>query len=143
MRLLLITCFFALRALAADDSLRDWKRHPGVEEEFTNSKCVFVGKVVSRRIVDKDGFIQGTFYIVRVEELLKGSPPVELEIYDENSSGRFPMHAGRRYLLFAYEGTFENVEGLRLAINNCGNSGIVSHTMKELTIVRELRKPHD
>lgn len=62
MRLLLIVCFFALRALAADDPLGDWKRHPGVEEEFTNSKCVFVGKVVSsRQVMDKDGFIQGTF----------------------------------------------------------------------------------
>src|SRR5262245_1157227 len=115
MRLLLIIYFFALRAAAAEDT-RHWKRHPGVAEEFTNSKCVFVGKAVSsRQITDKDGFIQGTFYVVQVEELLKGSPPENVEIYDENTSGRFPMRVGQEYLLFAYEGTFEGVEGLRLA----------------------------
>jgi hypothetical protein len=141
MRLLLIICFFTLRALAADDPLGDWKRHPGVEEEFTNSKCVFVGKVISsRQIMDKDGFIQGTFYVVRVEELLKGSPLRDVEIYDENSSGRFPMKVGWKYLLFAYEGAFEGVNGLRLAIDNCGNSGTLGKLKKELTKVRELKK---
>ena len=66
MRLLLLICFFALLALGDDDPLRDWKRHLGVEEEFTNSKCVFVGTVASsKQIIDRDGFIQGTFYVVR------------------------------------------------------------------------------
>ena len=141
MRLLLIICFFALSALAADDALRDWRRRLGVEEEYTNSKCVFVGKVVSsKRIMDKDGSIQGTLYVVRVEELLKGSPPEDVQIYDENSSGRFPMRASRKYLLFAYEDTFEGVAGFCLAINNCGNSGTLSRAKKELVMVGELKK---
>src|SRR5882762_9783515 len=88
----------------------------------------------------QDGFIQGTFYVVRIEELLKGNSLENVEIYDENSSGRFPMRVGRRYLLFAYEGAFEGVEGLRLAINNCGNSGTLRQVRKQLTIVRELKK---
>ena len=141
MRLLVIIYFLALSSLAADDLSRDWKRHLGVEEEFANSKCVFVGKVISsRQIMDKDGFIQGTFYVVQVAELLRGSPLKEVEICDENSSGRFPMRVGRRYLLFAYEATFEGVEGLRLAISNCGNSGILKQAKKELAMVRKLKK---
>jgi len=141
MRLLVVIYFWALSSLAADDLSRDWKRHLGVEEEFTNSKCVFVGKVIStRQIVDKDGFIQGTFYVVRVSGLLRGNPLKEVEIYDENSSGRFPMRVGRRYLLFAYEATFEGVEGLRLTISSCGNSGTLEQAKKELAMVRKLKK---
>ncbi len=90
--------------------------------------------------MDKDGFIQGTFYMVRVEELLKGSRFGDVEIYDENSSGRFPLEVGGTYLLFAYEGAFEGLQGLRLAINNCGNSGTLSQTRNELKMVRELKK---
>jgi len=87
MRLLAIICCLALNSLAADDLLLDWKQPLGVEEEFASSKCVFVGKIGnSRQVMDKDGFIQGTFYLVRVEELLKGGPLKEVEIYDENSS---------------------------------------------------------
>ncbi len=132
---------FLLLTCGGCDSLRDWKRHPGVHEEFTDSKCVFAGRVLSsRQIMDKDGFIQGTFYVVRVEQLFKGIPLEEVEIYDENSSGRFPMKVGCRYLLFAYEGTFEGVEGLRLAINNYGNSGTMRQARKVLTMLRELKK---
>jgi hypothetical protein len=141
MCLLVIVCFLALSSLAADDLSRDWKRHLGVEEEFANSKCVFVGKVInSRQIMDKEGFIQGTFYVVRIAELLRGSPLKEVEIYDENSSGRFPMRVGKSYLLFAYEATFEGVEGFRLAISNCGNSATLKQAKKELAMVRKLQK---
>jgi hypothetical protein len=141
MRLLTIICFLAVNLLAADDPKWEWKRHPTVEEEFNDSKCVFVGKVVNaRRVLDLDGFIQGTSYTVRVEELLKGSLTKQVEIYDENSSGRFPMRVGVKYLLFAHENHFEGVEGLHLAIDNCGNSGTLRQTRKVLATVRKLKE---
>jgi len=139
MRLLAFICFTAGSVLAADDP-KDWKRHPSVAEEFTNSKCVFVGEVLSsRQILEKDGFIQGTFYIVRIQELLKGRALKNVEIYDENSSGRFPMKAGERYLLFAYEGPFEGIDGPCLAIDRSGNSETLKQAKKTLAIVRKLK----
>jgi hypothetical protein len=137
---LIIVCCLALSGVAADDLPRDWKRHLGLENEFTNSKFVFVGQVVSsKQVIDREGFIQGTFYVVRMEESLKGNPPKAVEIYDENSSGRFQMKKRERYLLFAYEDTFEGA-GLRLAINNCGNSGTLRQIKKRLALLRELKK---
>jgi len=110
-----------------------------VEEEFDSSKCVLVGRVVtSRQILDSDHFIQGTFYTVRVEELLKGGHEKQVEIYDENSSGRFPMRVGGRYILFAYAGAFEGVKGERLAINSSGNSETMKESTKTLARVREI-----
>ncbi|MBI1175811.1 hypothetical protein GC207_00065 [bacterium] len=100
-----------------------------------------MGKVISsKKVKDKDGFIQGTFYKVRVDEILKGSPPREVGIYDENSSGRFPMTVDTQYLLFAYEGTFEGLTGLHLAISSSGNSGMLTQTNKTLEEVRKLGK---
>lgn len=141
MRLLPFIFLLAISAFADDAVPRSWKRHLSVEEEFTNSISVFVGTVVaSRRIVDKDGFIQGTFYKVRVDEALKGTSPATVEMFDENSSGRFPMSAGVRYFLFAYQAPFDGIQGLHLAISNRGNSGMLKNSKRELAIVRELEK---
>jgi hypothetical protein len=130
-----ILAVFALVASAADV---EWKRHLSVEEEFNGSKCVFVGKVVkAKQVLDSDGFIQGTFYTVRVEELLKGNPLKEVEIYDENSSGRFPMKVGVSYFLFAHEDVFEEIQGPHLAINSSGNSATLRQASKTYQTVME------
>jgi hypothetical protein len=42
-----------------------------------------------------------------------------LEIFSENTSGRFPMQLRRRYVLFVYR------EAGRLMVDNCGNSGFI------------------
>src|SRR5688572_26227523 len=121
---LTIIFFVAAFALAASGLGDEWKQHPSVEQEFNTSKCVFVGEVIkATNIVEPGDFIHGTYYTIRVEERLKGSPPREVEIYSENSSGRFPLRIGVRYLVFCFEATFEGIKGSRWAINNCGNSG--------------------
>ena len=128
-------------ALTAAASDREWKRHPSVDEELNSSTCVFVGDVVrARQVLDAGHFIQGTFYTVRVQELLKGNPPKQVEIYDENSSGRFPMRFGVRYILVAYEGVFEGVRGPRLAIDSCGNSGTLKQAGRVLATTRNLKQ---
>lgn len=125
---------------AAAFAQSDWKAHPTVEDELKGSAVAVVGTVVkSRNVSDKDGFVMGTFYSVRVKEVLTGAPSSAVELYSENSSGRFPMKVGIRYLIFAHENSFEGFDGPRLAINNCGNSGTVANSKKALVKVRALK----
>jgi hypothetical protein len=130
----------AVAALVACDSNPRWKRRPRVDQEFNTSSAVLVGKIVEgRNLFDAEGFLLGTVYKVQPVEWLKGSSQNDVQIYDENSSGRFPMKVGEKYLLFAYEGTFEGTEGVRLAINSSGNSAVLDHeAMKSLQTVRKL-----
>src|SRR6185437_2711504 len=114
---------------------------PSVEEEFKSSKGVLAGTMIhSRDILDAEGFVQGTFYSIRVSEVLKGSPGKTVELYSENSSGRFPMKPGTEYLIFAYQGTFEGVNGPRLVMDSCGNSGALKTSKKALATARKLKQ---
>jgi hypothetical protein len=86
------------------------KARPSIGEEFTNSAVVIVGKMISSRgVLESGGFVRGAFYSIRVAEVLKGSLSKTVEVYSENSSGRFPMQIGVSHLVFAYEGVFEGV----------------------------------
>jgi hypothetical protein len=117
--------------------------NPSVKEEFKSSDVIIVGTVVSyTNILDSDGLIRGTFYSIRVSEVLKGSPSKTVELYSENDSGRFPMQIGVSYLLFAYDGVFEGVKESHLAIDSCGNSGTLKQSESKLKMVRELSRPN-
>lgn len=119
--------------------------NPSVKEEFKSSDVVIVGIVIrSTNILDSDGFINGTFYSIRVSEVLKGSPSKTVELYSENDSGRFPMQIGVSYLLFAYDGVFEGAKESHLAIDSCGNSGTLKQSQSEskLKMVRDLARPN-
>lgn len=112
---------------------------PSVEEQFKSSKVVLAGTMIdSRDILDAEGFVQGTFYSIRVSEVLKGSSGKTVELYSENSSGRFPMESGTEYLIFAYQGAFEGINGPRLAVDNCGNSGTLKTSKEAFAIARKL-----
>jgi hypothetical protein len=56
----------------------------------------------------------------------------EAEIFSENSSGRFPMTVGAKYLLLIYA-----AQG-RMHVDYCGNSGLVSERGPELQQVERL-----
>src|SRR5271170_4917467 len=63
--------------------------------EYLRSEAVLVGSVLSERNVpgsDEPDTPGGTFYLVRVLNTLRGTPSRTVEIFSENSSGRFPMH---------------------------------------------------
>ena len=81
-----------------------------------------------------------TFYSVKVAQALKGSPSKTVELYSENSSGRFPMQIGEQYLVFADYGVFEGIRGRKLAINNCGNSAPLAKAQKALAVLHALTK---
>ena len=67
------------------------------------SHAVFIGVVLGERLVPaKSENLDGTVYTVKIEELLRGSVPPRVEVFSENSSGRFPMTKGRKYLLFVH-----------------------------------------
>jgi hypothetical protein len=118
-----------------------WKSQPAVEAEFKSSIWVVVGCVTHSETVSEDGdFIRGTFFTVRIAEVLKGAPPELIELYSENSSGRFPMEIGEPYLLFLSDQSFAGIHGLRLAVDSAGNSNRVGVATRALDVARVLRK---
>jgi hypothetical protein len=120
-----------------------WKARPSVEEEFKGSAVVIVGKVINAKDVpDAGAFIKGTFYTIRVTGVLKGSPSKSVELYSENSSGRFPMKVGASHLIFAHEAVFEGIEGQRLTIDASGNSGTVKRSKKALARAKQSAATH-
>jgi hypothetical protein len=118
----------------------DWY-HPDVKTEFRESDVVCVGRLIStQNVVDKDGFISGTFYSVRVEEDLKRAPGSTVRLYCDNDSGRFEINPGQDYLIFAFvNATFDGVVGPHLTINDGGNYGALNKTRVTLEAVRKLR----
>jgi hypothetical protein len=110
------------------------KASPSVRDEYRASDAVVVGTVIRATHVPLSrDYLEGTTYLVRVDETLKGKPPARIPLFSENSSARFPMRVGTKYLLFV-----DNLE--RSAIDNCGNSGAVSKRAKALALVRRLHR---
>ena len=93
MKLLLIAIsFFLISTIATAACLKDY---PSVAEEYTESKSVFIGKVVEIIAVAESGnYYDGQNCTVQVQEVFKGNPTKLITIFIENSSGRFPMVRG-------------------------------------------------
>ena len=108
-----------------------------VEREFERSSDVLLAKVVSERRVsdpeDPEGFA-ATVYTVKAKQWFRGNVRRTLEVFSENSSGRFPMERGQTYLLFL------SPDGAQLSADNCGNSGLVSEKQQALSVVRGLAR---
>jgi hypothetical protein len=104
---------------------------PAIEKEFTKSQSVFIGKVMSESPTPESGkYFEGQNYDVKVREVFKGKPPKSLQMFSENSSGRFPMVVGKNYVLFVY---YDD----RCQVDGCGNSGLVSERQR---IIKKLRR---
>ena len=110
------------------------RTRPTVRDEYRASDAVVLAKVIRQTAVPASrDYLEGTAYLVRVDETLKGKPPAQIRLFSENSSGRFPMRVGTQYLLFV-----DNLE--RSVIDNCGNSGAVSNRRRAVSVVRSLRR---
>jgi hypothetical protein len=104
-----------------------------VEAELHRSIAVVVGTVMAERpTAETRDLLDGVTYTISVDETLHGGAPKTLELFSENSSGRFPMQKGKIYVLFIYRALG------RLAVDNCGNSGLVTEKKAVLTSVRQL-----
>lgn len=105
-----------------------------VRDEYRGSDVVVVGTVARATAVPLSrDFQEGTVYIIRVNETLKGKAPAQLRLFSENGGSRFPMRVGTKYLLFV-----DHLE--RSVIDNCGNSGTVATRRQALATVRRLRQ---
>ncbi len=108
--------------------------HLSVEKEYYRSYGVFIGQVLAERAVsESNDYLEGTAYSVSVDEVLHGHLPATIELFSENSSGRFPMDVGSRYLLFVYRALG------RTMVDNCGNSGLLAETTTVLKTIRRLQ----
>lgn len=104
-------------------------RHPSVTEEYQQAQFVVVGRATHERHVfsetDPDEF-DWTIYDVEVVQTFKGAPPHTIQLLSENSSARFPMDAGKTYLLFISRMPMVEREGDETLpadfVDNCGNS---------------------
>jgi hypothetical protein len=106
--------------------------HPSVRDEYSNADYVLTAVVSAAYDVpqSKDGQdFSGTDYKLRSLHVLKGYPPETFIVFSENSSGRFPMDAKKRYLVFVHR------EGGRLRIDNCGNSSLLDASANALAEV--------
>jgi hypothetical protein len=110
---------------------------PTVACEYLNSDAVFVGTVISAKTGEQpDDDEPGWFYELTVQQWFRGPQTKTIQVFTENSSGRFRLEPGKRYLLFAYD-----YHGA-LDIDCCGNSSLLSVAGHSLRALRELRKTH-
>jgi hypothetical protein len=96
---------------------------------------VVVASVVEEQPVGAmpDGyFLEGKLYELTVEKAFRGNPGPTIELFDENTSGRFDMSVGTKYLLFVYE------EHGRFRVDNCGHSAEFSKSGATVKQVEKL-----
>jgi hypothetical protein len=106
-----------------------------VHNEFFKSRFVVVGTVMSEKTeLDAEGYFAAWDYRVKVEKTFRGSSQQVLKIRSENDSGRFLMKKGQKYLLFVR--VFEG----HLAIDNCGNSGLLSEGEDIIDMIKQISK---
>jgi hypothetical protein len=111
-------------------------RHPSLAIETESSNFVIIGKVkkaTDYTSSDDPTGIAGTKYVVSVLEAFKGNPPKILIVDSENTSSRFPLTVGQRYLLFVQGSATDGF------VDSCGNSGVLKERKAE---VAELRGTH-
>jgi hypothetical protein len=103
-----------------------------ITDEFEESIAVVIGKVVSVvEVPESENYSDGSIYTIVLQEVLKGDLSGTIEIFSENSSGRFPMDVGQVYILFVY------MENRLLQVNNCGNSGLINESNDVLQTLYE------
>jgi hypothetical protein len=108
--------------------------YPTVAAEY-RLRRVFLGTVLAERHEppQTSSDQEGTTYTVRVDEALRGRFSKTVLLFSENSTARFPMKIGSRYLLFVYR------DHGRTSVDNCGNSQVYNASSPTAREVRRLR----
>jgi hypothetical protein len=76
--------------------------HPTVCAQFFHSDEVFIGKVISVKILwedEKAGIIGGWRYHLKVQKIFRGISRSVIDVATENASDRFPLEKGGCYLV--------------------------------------------
>jgi len=107
-----------------------------VRGEYERSAAVVTGQVISERpVAESGGYYDGIVYIVNVQAVYRSDIHGLVDIFSENSSGRFPMQPHGRYVLFVSRARD------RLMVDNCGNSGPVSEKTEVLRALKDIARP--
>jgi hypothetical protein len=149
-----VPIFFALSVGATTACATCWQsgqgtnaiyRHPSVPEEFREARFVVLGRATHEQNIssaeDPDGY-DWTVYDVEILQAFKGTPPRTMRLLSENSSSRFPMEAGKTYLLFVSHMPMVESEGNDVLpqdfVDNCGNSDALDAAGAKLMAVKQL-----
>jgi hypothetical protein len=120
--------FFATASFAACTSTLS------VDREKKDSQAVIVGTVVSSRLVPQSwDSLDGTEYVVHIDQKVKGKQTGEITIFSEHKENSVNLQAGKQYLLFLTNNY------THWMINTCGNSGPVD---EQSQVIRQLGHPN-
>jgi len=107
-----------------------------VRGEYERSAAVLTGQVISERpVAESRSYYDGVVYTVNVQAVYQGDIHGLVDIFSENSSGRFPMPPHGHYVLFVSR------TGDRLMVDNCGNSGLLSEKTEVLRALKGFARP--
>ena len=106
-----------------------------VPAEYNRSAAVVTARVISERpAAESAGYYEeGVTYTVAVEKVYRGEIRGAVDIFSENSSGRFPMQTNGRWTRFSI-----CREAGRMMVDNCGNSGPVAEKTEVLRVLDRL-----
>jgi hypothetical protein len=95
---------------------------PGAQE-MKDSDAVIIGTVESSRLVPQTwDTLDGTEYVVHVDQKVKGKESGEIKIFDERTEDSVHLTSNVQYLFFLTN------NNSRWMINKCGNSGPMDET---------------
>ena len=101
-----------------------------VDREKKDSQAVIVGTVVSSHLVPQSwDSLDGTEYVVHIDQKVKGKQTGEITIFSEHTENGLSLQAGKQYLLFLTNNY------THWMINTCGNSGPVDEGS---SVIRQL-----
>ena len=96
-----------------------------VSDEMKESQVVVIGTVMSSRQVPQSwDSLDGTDYVVHIDQKVKGKQTGEITIFSEHSEDGFTLETGKQYLLFLTN-NYQHWEA-----NKCGNSGLLDEKSK-------------
>jgi hypothetical protein len=120
----LACAFFAAASFAACTNTMP------VLDERKESQVIIVGTVVSSRQVPQSwDTLDGTDYVVHIDQKVKGKESGEITIFSEHSEDGFNLQAGKQYLLFLTNNYQHWV------VNKCGNSGPID---EESSVIKQM-----
>lgn len=131
--------------------------YPTVRCEFLNSDAVFVGTVLTVRVVPPGAKpipsvpiafsgIDGWVYELSVQEMFRGPRAKTIAVFTTNDDARLTLKVGETVLLFAYAPDDLNLTSefnSQFEIINCGNSALASKAQAAIRELLIMRIPKD
>ena len=110
-----------------------------LDEEIDSTQRIIMGQVTGKpQILQEDPSdpigVTAYLYTVHVLRQLKGTTPENITIRSENTSARFPMDVGEKYLLFLSKDH-------DFWVNSCGNSAPLEESGDALYRIKQKIDP--